>query len=250
MQIEIEGKQGRILGYLAQGTVKVKHAGQGNQMLILNFGLPIAKPVPGADLFHQEFVERISNQSGWTVLSILCSGVDGSSGKFSPIAWCDDTVSAVEYLVSSSQGRSVLLVGNDLAASISLYVASKSDLVRGVATLAPVFDLSAFVSDPHLLAERARGAGVAIPSKSSEIDAWSSELIELDPAKSAEAIGSKQWLVIHGRDDEVVSDADLKEFLIVSGITAEAHTLTAGDHQLVTDPRMMAILLGWMERIH
>ena len=76
MEIEIEGNQGTILGYLSRSTTKVKHSGQGSQVLILNFGLPIAKPVPGTDPFHKELVERISNQSGWTVLSILCSGIE------------------------------------------------------------------------------------------------------------------------------------------------------------------------------
>lgn len=249
MEIEIDGNQGTILGYLSRSTTKVKHSGQGSQVLILNFGLPIAKPVPGTDPFHKELVERISNQSGWTVLSILCSGIDGSSGRFSPMAWCDDMNSAVRYLVADNQAKSVLIAGCDLAAAICLYVASRSELVRGVATIAPIVDLSPYISQPQSLARKAQTVGVKVPTKATEIEAWSKNLEELSPAKSAELMGSKQWLVIHGRDDEVVTDAELKEFLAVYGVTAEAHTLTAGDHQLDSDPRMMAILLGWMERI-
>ncbi len=249
MEIEIDGSQGKILGYLSQGTAKVKHASQGHQVLVLNFGIPIAKPVSDTDLFHRELVERISNQSGWTVLSILCSGVDGSSGRFSPKAWCDDTEAAVQYLVSNGQARSVLLAGYDLACAICLYVAARSEVVRGVATISPIVDLGEYVANPRLVLDRARAVGVKVPSKPAELDSWSREFEDLDPAKSAELMGSKQWLVVHGRDDDVVTDAQLKEFLSVSGVTAEAHSLTAGDHQLVADPRMMAILLGWMERI-
>lgn len=248
MEIEIDGKQGALRGYLSQSGSKVKHAGQGSQILIFNFGVPVAKPIAGTDLFHKELVERISNQSGWTVLSILCSGIDGSAGRFSPMGWCNDVVSAVKYLIGEDEAKSVLIAGYDFAASICLYVASCCDFVRGVATISPVFDLSGYSAKPQLLASRAQAVGIKIPSKASDIVAWSQQLDDLDPAKSAEHFGSKQWLVIHGRDDEIVTDVDLKEFLTVSGVAAEAHTLTAGEHQLISDPRMMAILLGWMER--
>lgn len=248
MEIEIEGSQGKILGYLSQSSPKVKHAGQGSQMLIFNFGLPIAKPVVGTDLFHKELVERIANQSGWTVLSMLCSGIDGSEGRFSPMNWCDDMTVAADYFVSTNQAKSVLIAGYDLAAVICLYVAARSEAVRGVATISPLVDLSGYSTNPQLLSRKAQVVGVKVPSKSTDIDLWTKQLQALDPAKSADLLGSKQWLVISGRDDEVVTDAELREFLIVSGVTAEAHALAAGDHDLTTDPRMMAILLGWMER--
>ena len=248
MEVEIEGNQGSILGYLSQSSSKAKHSGQGGQTLILNFGMPVAQPVAGTDLFHKEFVERIASQSGWTVLSLLCSGIDGSAGRFSPMNWCSDLKSAIKYLIDADQAKSVLLVGYDFAASLCLYVASRFESARGVATISPVFDLAAYAEKPQLLARRAQSVGIRVPTKSSEIDLWTKELDELNPAKSAELIGSKQWLVIHGRDDEIVTDANLREFLTVSGVTAEAHTLAAGEHQLISDPRMMAILLGWMER--
>ncbi|TAN28780.1 MAG: hypothetical protein EPN30_03050 [Actinomycetota bacterium] len=248
MEVEIEGNQGNILGYLSQSSPKAKHSGQGSQTLILNFGMPVAKPVAGTDLFHKELVERIANQSGWTVLSILCSGIDGSAGRFSPMNWCSDLEATASYMTSGDQAKSALLVGYDFAATTCLYVASRLEFIRGVATISPVFDLSAYSNSPQLLAHQAQSVGIKVPTKSSEIDSWTKELEELDPAKSAELIGSKQWLVIHGRDDEIVTDADLREFLTVSGVAAEVHTLTAGEHQLISDPRMMAILLGWMER--
>jgi len=248
LEIEIDGSQGKILGYISQSSLKVKHAGQGSQMLIFNFGLPIAKPVAGSDLFHKELVERIANQSGWTVLSVLCSGIDGSEGRFSPKSWCDDMTVVANFLVSANQAKSVIIAGYDIAAAVCLYVASRSEAVRGVATISPIVDLSGYSSKPQLLVRQAQAVGVKVSSKSTDIDLWTHQLQELDPAKSADLLGSKQWLFISGRDDEIVKDAELKEFLAVSGATAEAHALTAGDHDLTTDPRMMAILLGWMER--
>lgn len=250
MEIEIEGSQGTILGYLSQSTSKTKQKGQASQIMVMNFGLPIARPLASTDLFHRDLVERVANQSGWTVLSVLGSGIDGSSGRFSPMNWCDDMNSVARYLVANFQAKSILLAGYDIAAAICLYVAAKSDLVRGVVSISPVIDLSGYMADPHLLAGRARAVGVKVTTKESEIVGWSKELEELDPSRSAEAIGSKEWLVIHGRDDEVVTDSLLKDFLGIHGVSAEVHILTAGDHQLTTDPRMMAILLGWMERIH
>lgn len=248
MEIEIEGPHGTLACYLSQSSSKVKHAGQGSQALIVNFGLPVAKPTDTTDLFYKELVERVANQSGWLVMSLLCSGVSGSGSYFSPRNWCDDIEVAARYVVDNNRVSSVLLAGYDFAAITSLFVASRSDSVRGVATISPLLDLSGYIESPDLLAERARNAGVKVPLDEEEINSWRSELENLDPRKMAEKLDSKQWLFIHGRDDEVVGESAAKEFLFSSALSVESHFLSAADHQLVTDPRMMAILLGWMER--
>lgn len=248
MEIEIEGSQGKLACYISQSSSKAKHAGQGSEVLIATFGLPIAKPLLGADLFHKELVERLANQSGWTVLSLLCSGIDGSAGRFSPSAWCQDVETAAEYLVQNNKIESVLLAGYDFMADICLYVASRSSKVRGVATVSPLLSLSTFLVEPRILAARAQKVGVKVEKEDAELENWRGQLEALDFAKSADGLGSKQWLLIHGRDDEVVREAELRDFLITSGGAAEAHVLSSGDHHLLSDPRMMAILLGWMER--
>lgn len=248
MEITIDGPKGNLSCYLSQSSSKVKHAGQGSQALIVNFGLPVAKPTENTDLFYKELVERVANQSGWLVMSILCSGVLGSGSYFSPRNWCDDIEAAARYMVENNRVGSVLLAGYDFAALTSLLVASRSDLVRGVATISPLIDLSRYINSPELLAERARSVGVKIPVDKQEIKGWRSELEDLEPRKMAEKLDSKQWLFVHGRDDEVVNESEVKDFLFSSALGAEAHFLSAADHQLVSDPRMMAILLGWMER--
>lgn len=248
MELEIEGNSGNLQGYLSQSSTKVKHAGQGSQVLIANFGFPVVKPLEGTDIFHKELVERLANQSGWTVLSLVCSGLDGSSGKFSPKIWCDDVESAAQYFVENYKVKSVLLFGYDFAANVCLNVASRSSYVRGVATVSPLLNLDVLMGNPEQLQRNLQHVGIRVPRKGSDVSSWSNQISELQLSRMSEGLGSKQWLVIHGRDDEIVSESELKEFLAVHGSLAETHFISAGDHQLVTDPRMMAILLGWMER--
>lgn len=248
MELEIKGSSGNLQSYQSQSSTKVKHAGQGSQVLIANFGFPVAKPLEDTDIFHKELVERLANQSGWTVLSMVCSGLDGSSGKFSPKNWCDDLESVAQYFVENYKVKSVLLFGYDFAANVCLYVASKSSYVRGVATVSPLLSLDAYVENPEKLQRNLQEVGIRVPRKGSDISTWSDQLSELQLSRLSEGLGSKQWLVVHGRDDEIVPESELKEFLALHGSLAETHFISAGDHQLVTDPRMMAILLGWMER--
>lgn len=248
MEIEIEGNSGILKCYISQSSSKVKHAGQGNQLLIANFGFPIVKPIQGTDLFHRELVERVANQSGWTVVSLVCSGLGGSSGSFSPMGWCDDIESAARFFVESNKVKSVLLVGYDFSADVCLHVAAKSEFVRGVATVSPIVSLEPYIENPHQLAARAQDVGVKVPRKSLELVDWSDQLKEISPARSADRLKDKEWLVIHGRDDEQVGESELRDFLSIHGSGAESHIVSAADHQLVTDPRMVAILLGWMER--
>lgn len=248
MDLEIRGNGGVLQSYLSQSSTKVKHAGQGSQVLIANFGFPVARPVEGSDIFHKELVERLANQSGWTVLSMVCSGLDGSVGKFSPKNWCDDVESAAQFFVENYKVKSVLLFGYDFAANICLHVGAMSKYVRGIATVSPLINLDHFAQNPQQLQQNLHDVGIRVPRKDSDLSDWSSQLADLNLARGAETLSAKQWLLIHGRDDETIPEADLKEFLAVHGSLAETHFISAADHNLVTDPRMMAILLGWMER--
>lgn len=247
LEIEIEGNQGKLLAYLSQSTSRTKHGLKESQMLVLSFGLPVAKPVNGTDLFHRELVERIANHSGWLVLSVVGSGIGASQGRFSPMNWADDISAGVNHLVEAHKAKSVLIGGYDLSADISMYVAGSMAEVRGVATISLPVSLDQYIGDPHLLARKARSLGVRIPTVSSEIDRWSEQLMKMDPKVSANLLHSKQWLVIHGRDDHDVTEGELRDFIGTSGSNAEVHFITSADHMLAADPRMAAVLLGWME---
>lgn len=248
MEIEIKGSRGKLACYLSQSGSKAKHSGHGRQAVVVCFGLPAGKAVPGTDLFHKEVIERIANHLGWSVLSILASGVNGSVGNFTLVNWCDDLAVAAKYLVENNGVDSVLLVGYDVAGPPCLYAAARTKVIKGVATISPMINISLPTFDSLALMRRAESVGVRVSSDASGLSEWSSQFEELDLGKSIELLGLKPWLVIHGRDDELVSEAEMKEFLAESAGDPEVHFLTAGDHQLVTDPRMMAILLGWMER--
>jgi putative redox protein len=55
-------------------------------------------------------------------------------------------------------------------------------------------------------------------------------------------------LLLHGSDDETVPVSDASTLADAAGGTAELHVFSQAGHRLRHDPRVIAVLLGWMER--
>jgi putative redox protein len=53
--------------------------------------------------------------------------------------------------------------------------------------------------------------------------------------------------VIHGADDDVVPEADARQFARAHG-EADLRLLGGAGHRLRHDPRAVALLLGWLDR--
>ena len=60
-------------------------------------------------------------------------------------------------------------------------------------------------------------------------------------------LGTRDLLLIHGSDDEVVPSLDARVLASGHGI-ADLRMIAGAGHHLRHDPRAIAMLLGWLDR--
>ena len=218
---------------------------------LLCYGAPAAARVAGvtADYFLDEQVKRLSSTADVLAAVLVPSGVGNSDGNFSPLRWRQDLANAVEYLCSEVGVPEVCLVGYELASIQVLSLATDLERVVGVVTISTIASLPPYGLTNESLGEQLKSLGVSLPTAAGALDAWTGEFAVLDPARSAPRLGRKPWLVIHGQDDEAMPEAQVRQLLEeVAGI-GELHMVTAGGESLRADPRVLALLAGWLDRI-
>ncbi len=118
-----------------------------------------------------------------------------------------------------------------------------------MACLGTPADLGPLSGDPAALVERCRRAGViTTPGFPESIEAWAKELTVLHPAEDAAQLKGRPLLVIDGSDDPDVPVADARALAEAATGPSELHVVYGAGHWLRADPRVIAILVGWLER--
>ncbi len=122
--------------------------------------------------------------------------------------------------------------------------------MRGVASLAGPADLAAWVADPAAVLGRCRRSGVIRPDGfPADEAAWAAELAELQPLDAAAHLGDRPLLVVHGADDNEVPTAAARAVADAVGDgTVDLRIVPGAGHWLRADPRVVATLIGWLER--
>jgi len=72
-------------------------------------------------------------------------------------------------------------------------------------------------------------------------------LVALDPLGAAADLGTRSLLVMHGAADTEVPVADARA-LSAAAPGSELRVIPGAGHWLRADPRVVATLLGWLER--
>jgi fermentation-respiration switch protein FrsA (DUF1100 family) len=140
-------------------------------------------------------------------------------------------------------------MGAGTSGALAVSLAAKDTKVRGVACLAAPATFSDWARDPAALASRAREVGViSTGGEPSDLAAWSRALTQLSPTSDARQLGGRPVLVLHGADDDVVPVEDARGIAEAVGESAELRILAGAGHRLNSDPRAIALLLGWLER--
>ena len=80
------------------------------------------------------------------------------------------------------------------------------------------------------------------------IDEWGREFRRFRPLDAARRFAPRPLLVLHGEDDESVPASDGRQLAEAHG-AAELNVLAGAGHRLRHDPRAIAILLGWLDRV-
>jgi putative redox protein len=218
--------------------------------LVLLAGFP--RGAGGAAMAGQTYpplAERIARESGWAALTFAYRGTSTSEGDFSIDGWLADTRAAIDALDARGDVSSIFLVGFRLGGTIAIVTAADDDRVRGLATFAAPASLKAWVRDPAWFLEYARRGGV-LRTEGYPADpvAWTRAISNLDPLEAAGRIAPREWLVVHGSDDDVVAVEDGRRLAANGGPRAELRIVQNGGHRLRHDPRAIAMLLGWLDR--
>jgi len=216
--------------------------------LVLVHGLPRALGMGRAAAgMLPELAEHLANESGWQVVSGTLSGVGKSTGTFSASQWLAD-LSAILDAVSIDDRR-VSFAAFGFGGDVALRLAALDDRVRGVAVFATPADLAVWCGEPESFAAEVAGAGVVDPSVPLlEPAALVADVLALDPLGAAATVPPKRFLIGHGSEDSVVPVSDAKALQAAADGRAELRVIHNAGHWLRADPRMVATLLGWLER--
>lgn len=219
-----------------------------DHVLVLVHGLPRAygtgRQIAG---LLPELAEHLARESGWTVATATLSGAGTSTGTFSVTQWRYDLATIVARL--SADESWISLAGFGIGGAVSLELAAHDERVRGVAAFATPSDLARWCGDPvemHRLAQRAGVVDARIPLL--EPGELVKDICSLEPLTAAAAVPPKRFLIGHGSDDPEVPVTDARELYDAADGRAELRVIQGAGHALRADPRMVATLLGWLDR--
>jgi uncharacterized protein len=200
-------------------------------------------------LTYPALADRLARESGWRVATASLRGTGESEGDFSALGWLDD----LAFLASSEipEDAPRLVVGFGFGGVLALHLAAGDERVAGVACLGTPAGLGPLAGDPEYLVARCRQTGViTTPGFPASVDTWAKELSVLHPAEDAAQLLGRPFLMVHGSDDPEVPLADARALADAATGPSELHTVLGAGHWLRADPRVIAILVGWLERRH
>jgi putative redox protein len=142
-------------------------------------------------------------------------------------------------------------VGFGFGGVLALHLAASDDRVAGVACLGTPVDLTAMSGDPLAFLARCRRTGViSTRGYPASVEAWAKEVSVLHPAEDAALLKGRPLLMVHGSDDPDVSLSDARALADAATGPSELHVIFGAGHWLRADPRVIALLVGWLERHH
>jgi len=74
------------------------------------------------------------------------------------------------------------------------------------------------------------------------------DVLSVDPLGSIAKIPPRRLLIGHGSDDIEVPTQDARDLVDAAQQHAELRIIQGAGHQMRADPRMVATLLGWLDR--
>lgn len=197
---------------------------------------------------YPALADRLTRETGQGVVTGTLRGAGSSDGDFSAQGWLDDLRTLIEADVPADAAR--WLVGFGFGGVLSLHLAAGDDRVAGVACLGTPVDLDGTIQDPTRFVEWCVRTGVIkTPGYPPSPDAWAKELSLLHPKEDAEMLKGRPLLVVHGADDPDTSADDASALANAAPGPSDLRVIYGAGHWLRADPRVIAILVGWLERL-
>ncbi len=242
----IDGPAGRLSVHISTRD----GPGQDVPLLLLCHELPRGTGgARDAGRAYPGLADYLSAETGLRVVAALLRGTGESDGNFSAGGWLEDLRFVLER--EAGPATEVWAVGFGLGAALALRLALAEERVRGVAIVAGPADLAGWVADTVGVLDRCRRSGViSSPGFPSDVDAWAEELVALAPLDAAAHLGSRPLLVIHGSDDGEVPAAAARALADAAAPNGpvDLRIVPGGGHWLRADPRVVATLVGWLDR--
>jgi len=217
-------------------------------ILILMHGLPRTMGMgrQAAGLLP-ELAEHLANESGWTVATGTLSGVGASTGTFSATQWKQDINTVVERM--SKEKQRISLAGFGFGGTLALNTAANDERVQGVATFAAPAHLPHWSGSAEELHRGIKIAGVVSDAVALQsVQELYDDVLSVDPLGSVAKIPPRRLLIGHGSDDIEVPTQDARDLVDAAQQHAELRIIQGAGHQMRADPRMVATLLGWLDR--
>ena len=194
-----------------------------------------------------ELATHLATESGWTVATGTLSGVGASQGTFSATRWREDLGRIITRMTQDEQRIS--LAGFGFGGALALSCAADDERVRGVATFAAPAHLEPRCGSPEELRAAVQVAGVVANEKELlSADELYRDVLSIDPLGAIAKIPPRRLLVGHGTDDLEVPVSDARDLVARADGRAELRLIQGAGHQLRAEPRMVATLLGWLDR--
>jgi putative redox protein len=242
---EVPGTSGPLSVVVAEPAVRQSES----RCLLVCHGLPLTRGggrTAAGTL--PELAEHLASESGWVVASCSLSGVGGSKGTFSAARWRDDLAAVVDHLVAAH--ARLWLGGFGFGGALVLDHASRDERIRGVATFATPVDLSAWAGPPDRFYASVLASGAVdrtVPLE--DPDTLAKGVYALDPIGAIALLPPRRILVVHGQDDMIVPVDAARQLVGAARGPAELRVIQGAGHWLRSDPRMVATLIGWLDRI-
>jgi putative redox protein len=213
-------------------------------------GFPIASldARRSAGTFPQ-LMDRTAHELRCVAMTFNFRGCGDSEGDFSLQGWVDDLRNAISHVVSSTEADDVILVGTNTGGSIAICVAADDPRVTAAALLSPRADFDDWADHPRRFLEHAREIGAIHDRRfPPSVEEWAREFRRFRPVASARRFAPRPLLVMHGEDDDSVPVSDARQLVNAHG-GAELSLFEGAGHRLRHDPRAVAVLLGWLDRM-
>ncbi len=242
-----------LSGYFVQGKgpEDKKKVGQKSVQkpgLVICHDFPVEGDAPtGPGHSHRPLADRIAKELSWSVLLVDYRGCGNSKGDFSMLNWLEDVCQAVQYLRDKS--TEVWAVGFGIGGALALCAAAKLKEIKGVVSAGAPADFSNLADNATQFLEYAAGLRLIsdLPLSSNDRELWKKDILALEAEKCSRELAPRPLLVIHGSDDGVVSSLDARA-IADAHTDAEIRIMEGVTHQLGIDPRVLAVIMGWLDR--
>ena len=194
-----------------------------------------------------ELADHLAAESGWVVASCALSGVGDSPGTFSGPRWREDLTAVVDHLVV--EHPRLWLGGFGFGGALALDHAADDDRIRGVATFATPVDVKAWAGTPERFHSAVMASGAvdrAVALDDPETPAPG--VYSIEPLAAVARIPPRRVLVVHGADDPIIPVEAARQLVAAALGHAELRIIQGAGHWLRSDPRMVATLIGWLDR--